>query len=205
MIVQLELAAKLAGQLFVCVKSPFTRTPLMLKEALPLLVTVTDCAALEEPTATLANVRFIGASVTPAAVPMPLRAMDWVDPVASSWITIDPERVPAVVGVKVTEIMQLLAAATPGEQLSISLKSPVAVIEVIDSAALPMLRSRTVCAWLAVPTGRLANVSELGLSETAAADAAPIFITKASVPPPSTVWNAPDVVGKSAELVDPAT
>src|SRR5579863_3649391 len=99
----------------------------------------------------------------------------------------DPEREPAAVGVNVTEIMQLLAAATPGEQLSISLKSPEAVIEEIESAESPMFRRRTVCGWLDEPTGRLAYCNEPGLSETDAADAIPIFITKASVPPPNTV------------------
>lgn len=76
LIVQLEPEVKVAGQLFVCPKSPVTCTLLMLREALPVLVSVIVCDALDEPTETLGNVRVAGLSVTLAAEPMPLRVME---------------------------------------------------------------------------------------------------------------------------------
>jgi hypothetical protein len=108
--------------------------------------------------------------------------------------------------VKVTESVQLPAAGTLIPQLSVSAKSPPAVIEEIDSAELPMLRSKTTWGWLVEPTVSWANCKELGLRETDGADAVPIFITNASAPPPpNTLWYAPCVVGKSVEFVEPDT
>ena len=146
---------------------------------------------------------------------MPLRLMTWGDPAALSCIRIDPKRVPAVVGVKVTDKVQLPAADTLVPQLSNSAKSPVAVIDEIASGELPMLRpaqtvllpmlrSRTVCAGLVEPTASEGYCREFGLGDTDGAEFGPIFITKASVPPPSIVWKAPCVTGRSLESVDPA-
>ena len=98
----------------------------------------------------------------------------------------DPERDPAAVGVKVTENAQLPAAGTLFPQLSVSAKSPLAVIDEIANEELPMLRRRTVCGWLVEPTGRLPNWRELGLRATDGADAAPILTMKASMFPPCT-------------------
>ena len=99
----------------------------------------------------------------------------------------DPERDPNALGVKVTEKVQLPAAETLFPQSSVSAKSPLSVMEEIDSGELPMLRSTTVCAWLVEPTARLANCKELGLKETEGADAKPIFAMKVSVLPPGMV------------------
>src|SRR5580658_2141749 len=117
----------------------------------------------------------------------------------------EPLRVPAAVGVKVTESVQLPAADTLVAQVSVSAKSPLEVIDVIASAELPMLRSRTDCPALVVPTTCTAYCSALGLTLTAGAAVGPILSTKASVPPPSTFWKAPCVTGKSGESVDPPT
>jgi len=46
LIVQLALAARLAGQLLVCAKSPLLVMPLMLNAALPVFFKLTDCGAL---------------------------------------------------------------------------------------------------------------------------------------------------------------
>ncbi len=62
-----------------------------------------------------------------------------------------PLRIPAAVGVNVTEIMQPALAATLVPQLLVWAKSPDAEIDVIDSAAVPELVSATVCAVLAEP------------------------------------------------------
>ena len=67
-------------------------------------------------------------------------------------------RVPAAVGVKVTEIVQLPLAATLVPQLFVSAKSPDAPMLLIDSEPVPVLVKVTDCAELFVATVVLANV-----------------------------------------------
>src|SRR5271157_2993979 len=153
---------------------------------LPVLVTVTGCAALEVPTSCDENVRLLGLRAATGPLPMPLRLMTCGDPAALSWIGTEPERVPAAVGVKVTDKVQLPAADTLVPQLSDSAKSPLAVMDEIVSAELPMLRSSTVCAVLVELTACEEYCREYGLRVTDGAELGPIFITKASVPPPCT-------------------
>jgi hypothetical protein len=88
------------------------------------------------------------------------------------------------VGVNVTDNVQLPAAATPLPQLFDWEKSPLVLIAEIVKGELPILRSKTVCAGLAVPTGSIAYSRDAGVSDTAGDELAPIFITKASVFPP---------------------
>src|SRR5580704_3217924 len=102
-------------------------------------------------------------------------------------MTIDPLRVPAAVGVNVTENVQLPAALTPLPQVSVSAKSPLVVIDEIDSAELPMFRSRTVCPALVDPTSCVVYCSAFGFNATPGAELGPIFNTRPSVPPPSTL------------------
>src|SRR5882724_11534491 len=125
---------------------------LMVSVALPLLVSVTVCGVLVVPICWLGKVTMVGEKLTLAPIAVPLRATLWGDPAALSAITIAPLRAPRDVGVKVTERVQLPAAETLVAQSSVSAKSPVVVIEEIESDALPMLRSRSVCGWLATPT-----------------------------------------------------
>ena len=61
-----------------------------------------------------------------------------------------PVREPAAVGVKVTEIVQVPAAATEPPHVLVWLKSPLAAMPVIVRAADPVLVSVTDCAALAV-------------------------------------------------------
>src|ERR1700728_4154422 len=116
----------------------------------------------------------------------------------------EPPSAPAAVGLKVTDKVQLPAAATLAPQLSDSAKFSVAVIEEIASAALPRLRTRTDCAVLVEPTACEGYCKEYGLRVTDGAEADPIFITKASVLPPGMLWKALSVTGKSLESVAPA-
>src|ERR1700737_1901430 len=60
--VQLATAARLVPQVLVCAKSPVAVMELMVADALPVLLTVTACAALVVPTFWLANVRVDGVS-----------------------------------------------------------------------------------------------------------------------------------------------
>ena len=74
-------------------------------------------------------------------------------PLALSVTVIEPVRAPATVGVKVTEMVQLAAAATELPQVLVWLKSPLAARVVIVRAADPLLVNVTVCAALAVLSG----------------------------------------------------
>jgi hypothetical protein len=119
-------------------------------------------------------------------------------------ITIEPVRVPAAIGLNETEIVHVPAAGTPFPQVSVSLKSPTAEMDEIESAMLPMFRSKTVCETVAAPIVSSAKKSELGLNATPGSDAGPIFMTNASSSPASVDWKADCVVGKSVEFVVPA-
>ena len=64
-----------------------------------------------------------------------------------------PVLMPAAVGVKVTLIVQLAAAARELRQLVVSAKSPLALTAAMPSAVLPELVSVTASGALVVPTG----------------------------------------------------
>lgn len=101
--------------------------------------------------------------------PVPVSGTECGLPVALSTIVIAPERAPAAVGLKVTEMVQVPFAAM-GEavtQVVVSAKSPLAVTEVTVKAALPVFVSVTVCAGEVAPIGRLANVRLVGDKLTA--------------------------------------
>ncbi len=85
---------------------------LMLSVAVPLLVSVTACAALVVPTCWLLKVRVLLDNVTAGAIPVPLRLTLCGLFGALSVIDSVPVRVPVTVGVKVTLIVQLAPAAT---------------------------------------------------------------------------------------------
>jgi hypothetical protein len=88
------------------------------------------------------------------------------------------ERAPDAVGVKVTVIVQFAPAASDAGQVFVCEKSvefvPVAAIELIVSAAFPVLVSVTPWDALVVPTVWLENVNEAGLRLTAGAVATPV-------------------------------
>jgi hypothetical protein len=96
------------------------------------------------------------------ASPPPLRDTVCGELPALSVIVTVPVRVPAAVGVKVTEIVQLAPAATPVPQLCVSAKSPEAAIDAIVRGALPELVSFTVWAALVVPSVCEAKVRPVG-------------------------------------------
>ena len=73
-------------------------------------------------------------------------------PAALSEIDKVPGRVPVVVGVNVTLIVQLLPAVTEPPQLLLSAKSPLVAIPEITRLAVPVFVSITGCVALVVPT-----------------------------------------------------
>src|ERR1017187_1994176 len=100
-----------------------------------------------------------------SSTPFPLKATACGDPAALSVTVRSPTRAPALVGVKVTEIVQLAPAATEEPHVLVCAKSPEAATCVIASAAVPVFESRTVWLVLATPTFWLAKVSVGWLSE----------------------------------------
>src|SRR4029077_14372713 len=92
-----------------------------------------------------------GHTLTTGAIALPLRLMLWGAPAPSSAMTMVPLRDPPADGVNVTERVQLPAADKLVPQSSVSAKSPVMVIDEIESGALPMSRTTTVWGWLLVP------------------------------------------------------
>src|ERR1700681_2824767 len=148
--VHVALTATEAGQLLVCVNSVFPLAiALMVSAAVPVLVRVTDCVALLEPTLVLGKLRDVGASVTKgASTPVPLSETACGLLVALSVKVRVPVREPAAVGVKVTLMEQAVFPGRTEEQLLVREKSPVATIEEIFNCAVPELVRVTVCAAL---------------------------------------------------------
>jgi hypothetical protein len=83
----------------------------------PVLVKVTAWAALVVPTCWLVKVRLVGVRFTAGATPVPVKLAVCGLPLALSETVMAPVRVPTVVGVKVTLIVQLAAAASEVPQL----------------------------------------------------------------------------------------
>ena len=107
-----------AGQLFVWLNAPLAEMLLTLKFAPPVLLRVTDRAALVVPTTWLAKVRLEGdRDAAAGAIPVPLRITVCGLPLASSKIVTPPFAWLAVCGVNVTLKLQLAPAATDAGQL----------------------------------------------------------------------------------------
>ena len=112
-------------------------------------VNVADC-----PAAMVAEVEPPGGTEMMMSVPSPDSVTACGLPGALSVIVIAPARAPAAVGVKVTEIVQEVEvlAETPLAQVSVSAKSPLALMLMMVSAALPGLVTVTTRGLLVVPT-----------------------------------------------------
>jgi len=88
----------------------------MANGAVPLLVSVVVCAALALPTTRELKVRLAGVRVIPETVPVPLARMPCGLFAASSTTETMPVRLPAAVGAKVTEIVQVASGASVAGQ-----------------------------------------------------------------------------------------
>lgn len=139
---------------------------------------------------------------------VPERLTTWGEPEALSVTVRVPVLTPVAAGVKVTLMVQLEPPAMPVPQVFVSAKSPLAEMLVVR-AALPTLKSVTVCAALVVPSTWLAKRRLDGLRLTPGTFAGLILATKALEPPlaqlPQIDWNAPAMMGKFEELATPVT
>jgi hypothetical protein len=113
-------------------------------------------------------------SVAAAATDVPLRETDCGLAAALSVNVMAPVGVPAAVGVKVTEMVQLAPAGKLEGQAVVSAKLPEAAIPLIERATAPVFVKVIVCAALVVPTVWLAKLKLVGEKLTAGADAAAI-------------------------------
>jgi hypothetical protein len=180
-IVQLALAAKVPVGLhaFVPLASakllllvPVIEKLVKVTEPVPVLATVTLCAALVVPTVWLAKVKDAGEIViVPACAPtVPVNATVCGLPVALSAMLMAAVREPVAVGLKVTLIVQLASTASDAGQVFVSAKSPefvpVRVIPEIAKAALPPFVKVTVWAALVVPMLCELNVKLVGARMT---------------------------------------
>ena len=179
---QFAPAATLEPQVLAWAKSPEAAIELIFSAAVPVLVSVTVWAALVVPWFSEEKVKLDCVSVTAGAVttgvvPVPVRETDCGEPAALSIATKVPRLVPTAVGVNITETVQLARAARLEPQVFVWAKSPEVAIELIVSAAVPVLVSVTVWAALVVPSVCEAKVRLVGESVTAGALAAPVPVS----------------------------
>ena len=123
LMVQLAPAATELPQVLVWAKSPLAETLVRFSEALPVLESVTDCAALVVPTVWLVKVSEEAERLTTgaeAAAPVPVRLTDCGLPEVLSVMLKVPVRVPDAVGVNVVLIVQFAPTATEVPQVSVS-------------------------------------------------------------------------------------
>jgi hypothetical protein len=167
-IVQLAPAASVlgaTGHVFVCAKSPAFAPPrpieLIVSAPVPEFVSVTFCAGLVVPINRLPKLRLVGENVTAGdgATPVPLSATACGLPGALSVIVTEAVLVPAAVGVKVAEIVQLAPGASvlglSGQLLSWTKSpalAPLTPMLVITSGAFPEFTRVELWAALEVPT-----------------------------------------------------
>jgi hypothetical protein len=138
-IVQFAAAARLAPQVFVSAKSPEAAIDAMFIAALPVFISVIVWAELVEPTACAVKMRLAGVKVATGVgeTPAPVSETICGDPLELSAMVIWPCRLPAAVGVKVTEIAQVELAASVEPQVLLAAKSPEAAMLMILSTACP--------------------------------------------------------------------
>ena len=162
LIVHVPLAATELPHVLVTAKSPGSAPvvviPVIDKLAFPVLVRVTDCAALATPTPVLVKVREVAERLMAEAVPVPDKAiasgLTWR---LSAMLTV-AVRVPMAVGVNSTVIVQVPLAASdpPTGQLLVSEKSPgsapiIVMLEMVKLVLL-VLDMITFLAVLVTPT-----------------------------------------------------
>lgn len=152
LIVHCPPGARLLPQLLVCAKSPLATMPDRLNAASPTLLRVSDCCALVVFTIWAANASEAGERLAIGATPVPLRETVGAAPGALLVTVSVPFRLPRAVGVNPMLIVQLLPALSVLPQLLAWLKSPVTLMLLITSVAVPGLLKVTVCAALETPT-----------------------------------------------------
>jgi len=169
---QEPLAARLAPQVPLATLKPAEAVmPEKFRATLSRLVRVTDLAALVLPTTTEPKPRELDEKVT-GAEPVPVRATVCVP--ALSLMVIEPETVPTVIAVKLTEMVQVPAGAMLPVQVLVWLNDVEARTLPTISGPLPVLVRVTVLAVLVAPRTVDEKLSEVGETEATGAVAMPV-------------------------------
>ena len=95
------------------------------------------------PRACAGKFKEVGVRLTTGSVPVPVSLMVWVAGLALSVMVTVPVLVPAVVGLKVTLMVQLAPGATLEPQVLVWEKSPLALMPLMLSVPLPVFLSVT--------------------------------------------------------------
>lgn len=166
--VQLDCTCLIPLQLWV---TAYTLLPLtmlvMVRSEPPVFFKLIVFAALVVPTAWLAKFSAVGLSETAGpTTPVPLRLTPSGLLAALLVMNTLPVRAPAVVGTKVTLIVQLALAAKVAAQVVVLAKSPLTVMLAMFSVAPPELVSVTLLAVLVLPIVCEPKDSDVTLSET---------------------------------------
>jgi hypothetical protein len=140
---QLAPAARLVPHVLLCEKPPVTVIEVIVKARVPEFVRLTTCPALDVPIVCAANVTLAGLNVAAAEAPVPDSDTVSGELLALSVIVIAPARLPAVVGVKATEMAQLAPATRLAPHVFVCVKSPDAAMEPIVRVAVPEFVSVT--------------------------------------------------------------
>ena len=165
-------------------KLPVTDVAPSTSAAIPVLISVTDCAEEVEPTFVDAKVSdgtdsVAAGAVTTTAIPVPESETTLVAGVALCEIVIDPDLAPAAVGVKlaVTEQLDPTAMLAPAVHvLAESAKSaPDIAVDAITSAAVPELVS--VAVWVAAADPTVVDGKLKVAAESVAAGAPAVQLT----------------------------
>lgn len=159
LIVHVPFTATELPHVLVTVKSlgsvPVAPILVIVKLAFPVLVRVTDCAALVVFRFWLAKVRVEAVRLTAGPEPVPVRASVCGLLLRLSAMLTEAARAPSAVGVNFTVIVQVALSASELPQLFVSEKSPglapVRVMLVMVKLALPVFVRIEVCAALVVP------------------------------------------------------
>jgi hypothetical protein len=173
LIEQLLPAGRGRGQLLVTLKSPTIPNPHDSGPA-PVLVRVTLCAGLCNPTPNGANVNDSGEKTAVAGIiPLPKRLTGTMGIAALLGTESDPPRPPPAVGVKVTLRVQVASGISAAGQLFVCAKSLIIWMPPIFKRTSPLLVSVTACEALVVLINWSANTSDAGESAPPAPVALP--------------------------------
>jgi hypothetical protein len=158
--------AATVAQLLVCEKSPVAIMLLIVRSAVPVLLIVIACGVLLDPTNTPLKLRPTGDKVAAGATPAPLIATVCGLPAALSVTFTSDDRLPDLVGVNVTLIVQLALAARDPGQVLVCEKSellPVAIVMFVKVRdTLPVFVNVTTCGVLPAPTCWLPKLRLVG-------------------------------------------
>lgn len=148
-------------------------------------------AVVVPPTTKVAGAKLTAPIVWETRPPVPLSVMLSGLLAASLVMTMLPLRAPAAVGVKVTLMVQLAAAARVAPQVVVLAKSPLMPMLAMFSVAPPLLVRVTVCAALVLPTFCEVKVSVVGLGDTPGAKPVPLRAADCTTTPLLTTVTSP--------------